>query len=108
MGRWDKGADHGLSANTGGDAGATSSSLLPKGDTRYREDAVIHTLTQPCSRGRNKEAQEPPASASAAPLGFAAPPEWSDTLCAALPWRVSNSALPPNGSSLATLPAHVR
>ena len=56
----------------------------------------------------SKEAQEPPAPASAAPLGFAAPTEWSDTLCAASPWRVLNSALPPNGSYLATLPAHVR
>src|SRR5262245_39899976 len=55
-----------------------------------------------------KEAQEPPALASAAPLGLAVPTEWSDTPCEASPWHVSNSVLPPNGSSLARLPAHVR
>src|SRR5262245_57182512 len=61
-----------------------------------------------CGGPARRGAPEPPAPTSAAPLGFAAPTAWSDTPCEASPWRVSNSALPPNGSSLATPPAHVR
>src|SRR5262249_15812140 len=61
----------------------------------------------PSRQSAGKEAQEPPAPAIAVPLGFAAPPAWSDPPCAASPWRVSTSALPPNGSYLAALPGHV-
>src|SRR5215813_3845678 len=73
----------------------------------YGESPALDHGT-PSRQGARKEAQEPPAPASAAPLGFAAPTEWSDTPCAASPWRVSNCAPPPNGSYLAALPAHVR
>jgi len=84
-----------------------SCSRVPQGGRRPRASAREHASGM-VLRFPVKGAQEPPAPASAAPLGFAAPTEWSDTPCAASPWRVSNSALPPNGSYLVTLPAHVR